>query len=92
MIIDAKLKWKFCLNKLHVGVINGFNCSSIANDKVFGNSESTSRSFSFFTKIVSNEEIFISDSVSIKINYDIFNMPLSQRNSDSAEAGKWRIN
>lgn len=72
MIIDAKLKWKFCLNKLHVGVINGFNCSSIANDKVFGNSESTSRSFSFFTKIVSNEEIFISDSVSIKINYDIF--------------------
>lgn len=44
--------------------------------------------FFFFTKIVSNEEIFISDSVSIKINYDIFNMPLSQRNSDSAEAGK----
>lgn len=69
-------------------VINGFNCSFIASQTIKSLAMVNFYFFLFFfflQKLLrTNEEIFIS--VSIKINYDIFNMPLSQRNNDSAKA------
>lgn len=73
-----------------MGVINGFNCSFIASQTIKSLEAVNLRRVRIFLSFIifllqkqlrTNEEIFIS--VSIKNNYDIFN--ISQRNSDSAE-------
>lgn len=80
-----------------MGVINGFNCSFIASQTIKSLEAVNLRRVRIFLSFIifflqkqlrTNEEIFIS--VSIKNNYDIFN--ISQRNSDSAEAENDDVN
>lgn len=80
-----------------MGVINGFNCSFIASQTIKSLEAVNLRRVRIFLSFIifllqkqlrTNEEIFIS--VSIKNNYDIFN--ISQRNSNSAEAENDDVN